>query len=477
MTLQDEVRGLLETCLEVLEGSPSAAAVKDAHRRLDGPLTVAVAGMLSAGKSTLLNALVGERLAATDATECTTIVTWYVAGPATRAWAHLRSDPPRQVRYLRDAKGTHLDLQGLPHDQIERLEVQTPNGRLARLNLVDTPGLASDTPGVSRRTQELLLDGGPGVDAVIYLMRHVHASDVGFLESFADEQFAGTAPVNAIGVLSRADEVAGGSAQTLDIAEGIAARYRADPRVRAVVQTVVPVSGLLALAADALTEDDYAALARVAVAPTDVLLSTDRFLSAGIGLPQPECERLLMSFGMFGMRYCTGLIRQGTVTGAAALARHLQAACGLQTVRELLLDRFMRRAGVLKADGALRVLESVLDGQPAGAPPLANLKAQLQTVLAGAHELTELRTLTALRTGELELDDPALRDEAERLLGVEGTSTPARLALAPDASEQALRSAAIAALRRWQRLAQHPLAGGGTRRVADVLRRTCEGLL
>ena len=46
--------------------------------RFDEPLRVAIAGKVKAGKSTLLNALVGESIAPTDAGECTRIVTWYV---------------------------------------------------------------------------------------------------------------------------------------------------------------------------------------------------------------------------------------------------------------------------------------------------------------------------------------------------------------------------------------------------------------
>ena len=59
-------------------------------------------------------------------------------------------------------------------------------------------------------------------------MRHLHSTDVGFLEAFHDRQFAGVTPVNAIGVLSRADEVGAGRIDAIDIAERVAADYRRD---------------------------------------------------------------------------------------------------------------------------------------------------------------------------------------------------------------------------------------------------------
>ena len=67
-------------------------------RRLDEPLRVAIAGRVKAGKSTLLNALVGERLAATDAGECTRIVTWYRHGLGYRVTADLRPVGPADCR-------------------------------------------------------------------------------------------------------------------------------------------------------------------------------------------------------------------------------------------------------------------------------------------------------------------------------------------------------------------------------------------
>ena len=56
------------------------ARLVEARDRLSGPLRLAIAGKVKAGKSTLLNAILGDELAPTDAGECTKIVTWYREG-------------------------------------------------------------------------------------------------------------------------------------------------------------------------------------------------------------------------------------------------------------------------------------------------------------------------------------------------------------------------------------------------------------
>lgn len=473
--LVGQVRGLLDDAVVAYDGRVQAAKLTEVRTQLDGPLRVAFAGRLKAGKSTLLNALVGEPLAATDATECTRVVTWYVSGPATRAWAHPIGEPARQLPFNRSGGQTRIDLGSLAPEQLDHLVVETPNSRLRQMSLVDTPGLASSSTAVSARTQALLVEGGSGVDAVLYLMRHVHTADVGFLQSFHDEAFAGTPPVNAIGVLSRADEMAGGTANALDVAATIAERYSADARVRELVQNVVPVSGLLALAAVQLSEADYAALAALAGAPPSALLSADRFLRAKLSVPLDVRRALLDGFGLFGIRHSVGLIRLGRAPDAATLAAALQAECGLERLRTLLVQRFVGRAEVLKAESALRVLEAMLDQAPV--PAAESLRGRVDAVVAGAHELTELRMLTALRIGTVELDDANQSAEVERLLGAEGDGVRARLGVGSEVPDTEIRPLLIATMHRWQRIAQNPFAGSGIRRVAAVIRRTCEGML
>jgi len=134
------------------------------------------------------------------------------------------------------------------------------------MTLVDTPGMGSLSESLGRQAQDFLAselgDAGDadGVDAVIYLLRQLHASDVDFLEVLSDAQLSSTTPVNAVGVLSRADEIGGGAPDAIEQAHRIATRYREDPRMRGLVQTVLPVAGLLAEAATSLGPEEYADL-------------------------------------------------------------------------------------------------------------------------------------------------------------------------------------------------------------------------
>ena len=104
-TLISDVRELLDSASEVYAGTPTAAQVDVLRERLHAPLRVAIAGKVKAGKSTLLNALVGEQLAPTDEGECTRIVTWYQDGTTYRVVADLRNGESRQPPFGRGRPG------------------------------------------------------------------------------------------------------------------------------------------------------------------------------------------------------------------------------------------------------------------------------------------------------------------------------------------------------------------------------------
>ena len=92
MNTPDATRALLTAAAAAYADHPTGSrVVADLARRLEEPLRVAVAGRIKAGKSTLLNALLGEEVAATDAGECTLVPTWYRHGETPTATLHTRT--------------------------------------------------------------------------------------------------------------------------------------------------------------------------------------------------------------------------------------------------------------------------------------------------------------------------------------------------------------------------------------------------
>src|SRR5690606_31890812 len=193
------VRGLLEQAVQAYAGQPEPLArLRAVLDRLDEPLRVAIAGRVKAGKSTLLNALVGEELAPTDAGECTRIVTWYRDGHTYRVLAEDEGGATVQVPFARHDGALDVDLRGVPTPR--RLVVEWPSASLRTMTLIDTPGVGS-VSGAGAATVAALAPEGGGerpADAVVYLMRHLHGDDIAFLEAFHDDT-ARAAPVNAIG--------------------------------------------------------------------------------------------------------------------------------------------------------------------------------------------------------------------------------------------------------------------------------------
>ncbi len=480
--LLTSVCGLLADAATVYAGTSHEQQLRDLLDRVDEPLRVAIAGKVKAGKSTLLNALVGEELAPTDEGECTKIVTWYRNGHTYKVIVEPTDGLPRPARFHRDDGAIEVDLDGLVPDQVERVLVDWPSRSLERITLIDTPGIASVSTDISAKSYAFLTpdeDRATEADAVLYLMKHLHSTDVDFLEAFHDEEVAQATPVNAIAILSRADEVGSGRLDSMESAQRIAARYRVDPKVRRLVQTVFPVAGLLAQTGSTLREAEYRALVDLSNSPASekesLLLSVDRFVngSSSTTLSPEDREVLLDRFGLFGVRLAIDLIDKGQAATSSQLAMEMVRRSGMRELQDALLSQFADRRDVLKARSGLLGVEAAIRANPqidAGA-----LLTDLERISANAHEFNELRLLNSIRSGAL-VAKPADIAAMERLLGTNGTRVANRLDIA-NADPATVILAAQQSLAKWQRKAESPLTSPDVAIAARVLVRTCEGIL
>ena len=445
MSTSDQVRAILGGTVRAYRSEPEYRLRADVFHELDRigarlaePIRIALAGTLKAGKSTLVNALVGEDIAPTDATEATRIVTWFRHGPTPKVtanhWGGRHSNVP-----INRSDGLTFDFRTLNPGDVVDLDVEWPAQELVNTTIVDTPGTSSLTRDASERTLRLLVppDGVPRVDAVVFLLRTLNAADV-------------------------------------------AKRFTSEMNQTGICQAVVPVSGLLALTARTLRQSEFIALQKLAGADSAALskamLSVDRFVRPDSLLPVDAATRaqLLERFGMFGIRISIGVLAAG-VTDAAGLADELLERSGLVALRQVIDQQFAQRSDMLKAHTALVSLRRFVEAFPIVATPY--IIADIDPLLADTHAFEELRLLSQLHSSPTTLNEDEIFS-LRRVIGGSGTDPASRLGLNPqDPYGPEGARAAFAAAQRWRRRAEHPLNDPFTTRVCRAAVRSAEAMV
>lgn len=338
-----------------------SSAGQAAVDRLEQRLCVAVVGRVSAGKSTLLNALLGAALSPTDGGECTKVVYVFRHGQWTSAVARMRDgSADRTVGF----DGIRLpDDLPMPAADIENISVTLPAPFLEHLVLVDTPGMASTSEDTSARTTRLLEHAGQvDPDAILLCVNGPLKDDErAALAAFQARTRSGG---SAFAVLTKADRLTDDRyatwAEASALARSMAVRH-AD-----LFAGVAPVIGLLAetAATGALREGHARALATIArewtVEDLDLALLTDQlFFEQPGSVAKAERLELCERLGMFGIGVLVEALRAGTAPHAAALTAVARATSGVDALEHQLGMALGDRADAFRSAGVLR---RIMDG-------------------------------------------------------------------------------------------------------------------
>lgn len=448
------------------------------RRRLDEPLRVAIAGRLKAGKSTLVNALIGRRVAPTEVGECTRIVTQFRYGTADRVDV-VRRDGRRTSLPL-DESGMIPQRLGVSRHEVAYVDVTLTSDHLRDLTVVDTPGLSSTNTAVSAEAQRFLFtgqgaaangaasaSGAPvdddldddsvgaicGAEAIIYVFtQSVREDDLQALEAFrAVSARLASNPINSLGLFNKADKLVGGAADPWPVV-GPLARDQSTV-LRRVVAEVVPVVGLLAETTEAgrLTAADCEALRVLAGLPAAdrsvLLASVDLFTTRDVPVPREQRERLLRLLDLYGIGFALAQLAARPGLSSGDLVRMLFSASGFPRLRNTLDQAFRWRTDAIKAGWALSSLEK-LASHTERPYDRELLRDAIERVLQQPeyHRLRLLEVAQLVSTGVVELPEP-MEQELTRL----ALSTDPRWILGqPAATTAQLGKAALEAATRWR---------------------------
>lgn len=470
------------------------------HKQLNEPMMrIAVVGKIKAGKSTLMNALLEEVVVATGIVETTFNVSWLRFGPERFIQIHFKDGrPPEQkpvdalialTRY-NDADRAYLL-------NIDHIEVFLPNPLLHTFDLIDTPGLESFYEDDTKSTREFLGVHGQALtertqtevskaDAVLYLFSQgIADADESLLKEFLGEGISSVRPFNAIGLLTKvdaysvADPLAGGAK--------IAQRLAQQPKIQNLFYTVHAVSGLLALGAKTLTQEEFDTLVRLShLSPEyfDYLSqAVKRFKekdSPDIPASPAQRQKLLERLGPFGIRRAYYLLREG-VSERRSLANRLFEESGLLQLRHLILSHFGNRAVHIKLYTNLQRIEQLLfhtRQQMKGEDRkiIEEITVRFGRLKRRQHVFQEMQVLGDYYEGKLNFD----QKEVNQLLAVtgeNGRSYGALLGLDEHTSSEEMIAVATQRIGYWRARANDFACEHATTHAATILTRSYEAIL
>ncbi|MGJ8639710.1 MAG: dynamin family protein [Opitutaceae bacterium] len=231
----------------------------------DRPFTVAVVGQMRVGKSTLLNALVGQDLAITGVNETTATLNWlkYGDGDLVDRFRVVWKDRPEEL---------------LPREQLPEwigdsdkakaasfLEFFANSPVLKEANFVDTPGMRSVieshedtiTEFLSTKWDKESQSQGGKADAIVYVFPGTaRVTDQSCLEDFAEARIPGSSPINSIGVIHKWDAL--NEDRPFDVIHAKAKKL--ESVMGKLVSEIIPVSAPLYIAADRYGSDFWETL-------------------------------------------------------------------------------------------------------------------------------------------------------------------------------------------------------------------------
>ncbi|WP_461153256.1 dynamin family protein [Saccharopolyspora tripterygii] len=453
--------------------------------RLGAPLQVAVAGRIKSGKSTLVNALIGRRVAPTDVGECTRLVTRFQYGTVDRVEVVFH-DGRKQAVPFDPGGGIPADL-GVDFDEVSHLEAYLTNAVLRDLTVIDTPGLGSlDSASVARTEQALgtqqldpvSRDAVIGAEAVVYVVTQgVRADDEQALAAFTAATASREAgPVNAIAVLNKADMIEADTVEGADddlwkAAEILAAKQ--SELLKPKVADVLPVIGLLAETAETggFTAHDAEALRSLAKLDAStretLLLSADLFTSWECDVPAGTRTHLLERMDLHGVRRALDALDGEPDITAGELRRRVRDASGLASVLDRLDSVFRVRADGIKAAAALASI-TALAHSSGEREEQRKVHDAIEGLLARpeAHQLRVLEALTLVAAGSVEMP-PDLADEVMR---VGGSTAPAEQLGSQGLSPAELTDLALERANWWRSFSSFG-ATPAQSRVAHVVHR------
>jgi hypothetical protein len=365
--------------------------------------TLAVVGQMRAGKSSLLNALIGDDLAMVGVNETTATINWftYGSGKQTKTFrVHWKGRPPEDKALIE--KEQWIGESAFAKDT-RKLEFFSDTDFLKTADVVDTPGTRSLIAAHQEKVDEFLAQKadsetrelGSGADAILYVVPPVaRESDADFLEQFKrTTRLPDSPPHNSLAVVHKWE--------TLESDDPHAEAHQKAVNIYKAMQDcvshVMPVSAPLGRAAERFPDVFWHTLLDLSLNTSvaeleELLLGEEDFLendSHGCPLDSAARTRLRREFKLPwpSLKLILRTARRRHPASPSDLRKIILEVSSLPKLRQEIQNRFFARAGALKMS---KLLAAAFDPCQRAEHLLRNFKLTLNHDLKKAERIQTL---------------------------------------------------------------------------------------
>ncbi len=508
MNLKTNVRKLIEDTIRMCANCEGAEKLRyeleKMAQRLNEPLRVAVFGLMKAGKSTLLNAIMKEKILFTGNLETTYRTNWFKYAD-TPSITVVFKDGSKENHPLEDLEKWTVRLKKKENPRIEdakHVEINYPNNVLKSLEIIDTPGLGSSHKSDSQNTLDLMgvkeedrdeeiaatrvtMVDASAADALIYAFSHApQASDREILDAFygGESTAPNSSPVNAIGVFTKADifwDVARENDPMLDTKQ-VSENLMKDNTLKQLLYTIKPVCAKVVESFSELKEEDWDILRRLASLDEkifrEVIFDASEFKNCSAeefaGMFESAMDttftdeqrrnvcsaaergKILDLLGQYGIRLGINALKAGIPT--EDMVEYFYEKSGIGDVCKLVFDHFGNRSYLLKLNYIFTHLKAtasqimIANSTDKELKSICeNLSEEIINIMDTDQSFKELRVLQNFYNGYLKLGSEKEKEWMMQITGEYGKDCEAKLGADAGTNIRTMKQIAADRVKYW----------------------------
>ncbi|MFI3206651.1 MAG: dynamin family protein [Clostridia bacterium] len=424
--------------------------INQMKERLDEPLRVAVVGIMKAGKSTLMNAIMGENVVCTGTLETTYTVSWFKYAPTASIQIVFNDGTSlkEEFKNLNKWSVRAFEKENPRINDVKYLIVYYPSEILKLIEFIDTPGLNSSYQldaqntlnflGIknkeeAKKLEDRTMKESSKADAILYAFNHsVGSEDKELLESFHNSsQNIKSTPINSIGVLTKIDLTGAWNVfeneTPTKLSMPVAETMMEKPMIKKLLFHVMPVTAKSVEEFHNITEDEkdlLKELSKLEKCDIENLLEDisyfvnecdDDELTQKINLKSKNIRKnLVAKLGAFGIYDISKHLKS---TEFDEILPELKKDCGIIEVEETLKNHFGNRAFLIKSQyifNHLYAYISDIQRKYQDNMYVENVCNQIKNIIedfqTNEHNRKELEVLQAYYNGEVDFTDEEIQD-------------------------------------------------------------------